>query len=118
MSTADISTSMQLSLAKSSKTLAQGLFWGGLMLGLFAWWLTKDQPDVAVWVRLVILGLGAFSILAGIWQALTVTQSTRAPETGQAILERQRRVIGIFLLLGGCALLVVAGYLASKLALR
>ncbi len=99
------------SVAASNRALAYSLVWGGVMMFILGWWLGVKHEELSRLVVFAFWFLAALSFVGGAWQFRTLASPFVSPEFRDALLARQRKVLGTGLLVGGVILLGLAVYL-------
>src|SRR5436189_112020 len=93
------------SLLTSARTLSVSLLWGGWMLLILGFWLKTKHEDLSrVWIVLIWL-LALVSFAGGVWQNRTLARRGPTLEEKEALLTRQRHILGLGLVVGGLLLI-------------
>src|SRR5437667_4472151 len=92
------------SFVATSRTLALGLVWGGVMLFILGWWLGVKHEDLSRLVVFLVWLLAAVSFGCGVWQCLALVRPAATPEQKRAGLLRQRKVLSVVVIAGGLIL--------------
>lgn len=95
------------SLLARSRSIAVGLFWGGLMLLIIGLWVAKKHEELSgAWVLLFLfLALAGFGL--AVWTYLKAGRLARSGDRDTAPLLKADKMIGGLLLVVGMLLLVV-----------
>jgi hypothetical protein len=105
------------SFVATSRALALGLAWGGIMLFVLGWWLGVKHEDLARLVIFLVWLMAVGSFACGIWQYLALARPTATPEQKHAGLLRQRKILGFVLFAGGVILVALGVYLGISFKL-
>src|SRR5947199_105846 len=105
------------SFLATSRTLALGLVWGGVMLFILGWWLGVKHEELSRLVVFTVWVLAAVAFACGVWQFLALGRPAPSSEQKHADLLRQRKVLSAVVLAGGLILVALAVYLAASFGL-
>jgi hypothetical protein len=106
----DVPTGQRLEkLLAGHRALGWGLFWAAAMLGVLALWVANKHPSLGIVLWGPTLLLAAAALVSGVWALVQQSRAQGAsPAEAEAILLRQRRLLGLGLL-GGAAVLLLLG---------
>ena len=95
----------------ANRTQALSLVWGGFMLAILSVWLRTQHEDLPLPLLFLMGFLAALSFGCGIWQFLSLGRAAAATEQKHAHLHKQRKVLGLVMLVGGLLLIGSAIFL-------